>query len=166
MFELKRLSPEGIERALEKVERYRLLNEPWEAESISRDVLEVDPGNEEARIQLLLSLTDQFGQEGGPGVEDAETVLEALDGEYERAYYAGIICERKGTTYLKRGALGSGPVVYDWLRKAMAHYERAQELSAPRNEDALVRWNTCARIIMGHDHVREAPGDRSVTFLE
>jgi len=108
MFELKRLSPEGIERALEKVERYRLLNEPWEAESISRDVLEVDPGNEEARIQLLLSLTDQFGQEGGPGVEDAETVLEALDGEYERAYYAGIICERKGTTYLKRGALGSG----------------------------------------------------------
>ena len=34
MFELKPLSREAIPRALEKAERYRLLNEPAEAESI------------------------------------------------------------------------------------------------------------------------------------
>jgi len=166
MFELKKLTPEGIERALKKVERYRLLKEPWEAESICRDVLETDPDNQEALISLLLSLTDQFGREGGPSVDDAKGVLDRLEGEYERAYYAGIICERKGTAYLKRGAMGSGPVVFDWLRKAMGHYERAEELRPPGNDDALVRWNTCARIIMGHDHVKEAPRERRVTFLE
>ena len=34
--------------ALEKALRYRLLNEPVEAESICRDVLEVDPDNQAA----------------------------------------------------------------------------------------------------------------------
>jgi len=42
-FELKTLSPESVPRALAKAERYRLLNEPVEAESICLDVLAVDP---------------------------------------------------------------------------------------------------------------------------
>ena len=33
-FQLKTLSPEAVPRALAKAERYRLLNEPGEAESI------------------------------------------------------------------------------------------------------------------------------------
>ena len=65
MFELKKMSREGIRRALGKVERYRLLNEPWEAESICQDVLQAEPDNQEALISLLLAMTDQFGHEGG-----------------------------------------------------------------------------------------------------
>lgn len=166
MFELKKLTPEGIRRALDKVERYRLLNEPWEAESICRDVLESDPDNEEALVSLLLSLTDQFDRQGRPPVGAVQELLPRLPGEYERAYYAGIICERKGTSLLKRGAVGSGPLVYDWLRKAMVHYERAEALRPPGNDDAVVRWNTCARLINRHEHLEAESGERRMTFLE
>ena len=166
MFELKKLSPEGIERALEKVERYRLLNEPWEAESICRDVLATDPDNEEALISLLLAQTDQFDHEGSPSADDVRALLPELESEYQRAYYEGIICERKGTSLLKRASHGSGPLVYDWLRKAMAHYAKAADLRPPGNDDALVRWNTCARLIMRHDHLQEVSGGGRMTFLE
>jgi hypothetical protein len=61
MFELKRLSDEAIPAALEKALRYRLLNEPAEAESICHDVLRIDPENQQALVVLLLALTDPAG---------------------------------------------------------------------------------------------------------
>ena len=60
MFDLKRLSTSAIPSALAKAERYRLLNEPGEAESICEDVLQVDPENQKALVTLLLARTDQF----------------------------------------------------------------------------------------------------------
>src|SRR5712691_11047300 len=124
MFELKRLSREGIDAAIQKAERYRLLNEPRAAESICLDVLEVDPRDQRALIILLLARTDQFVKEAGARVEDARHVLSRLAGEYERAYYAGIICERWAKAQLTRARLGSGPVVHNWLREAMECYEK------------------------------------------
>ena len=59
-FELKTLHAEALPRALEKAERYRLLNEPSEAESICLDVLAIDRDNQAALVTLLLALTDQF----------------------------------------------------------------------------------------------------------
>ena len=50
MFELKRLSEDAIPAALEKALRYRLLNEPAEAESICHDVLHIDPENQQALV--------------------------------------------------------------------------------------------------------------------
>ena len=44
MFALKPISRDSLDGALAKAERYRLLNEPTEAESICRDILEVDAG--------------------------------------------------------------------------------------------------------------------------
>src|SRR5207248_11695595 len=58
MSELKSLSKEAIPAALEKAERYRLLNEPGEAESICLDILKADPENQQAIITLLLALTE------------------------------------------------------------------------------------------------------------
>ena len=46
MSDLKALSREAIPAALEKAERYRLLNEPGEAESICLDILQADPENQ------------------------------------------------------------------------------------------------------------------------
>ena len=43
--ELKRISQAALPAALAKAERYRLLNEPEQAESICRDVLAVEPKN-------------------------------------------------------------------------------------------------------------------------
>ena len=76
-------------RALAKAERYRLLNEPGEAESICLDALEVEPDNQEALITLLLALTDQFDDDATVLDAGVETVAERIRGDYERAYYTG-----------------------------------------------------------------------------
>jgi len=158
MFELKKLSHEGIDAALEKAGQYRLLNEPRQAESICLDVLAVAPENQPALILLLLARTDQFVRELGARVDQARELLPRLSGDYEQAYYAGIICERWGKAKLA-GHPGSGEMAYDWLRKAMSLYEQAERFQPPGNDEALLRWNTCARIIMDHDHV-EPNADR------
>ena len=76
MFELKPLSREAVPAALEKAMRYRLLNEPGEAESICHDVLHVDPGNQQAIVTLLLALTDRFGKSYAIGVTQTQEVLQ------------------------------------------------------------------------------------------
>jgi len=60
--ELKSLSVEGIPAALERAQRYRLLNEPSQAESICLDILATEPENQPAITLLLLSLSDQFAE--------------------------------------------------------------------------------------------------------
>jgi hypothetical protein len=165
VFQLKKLTSAGIERALGKVERYRLLNEPAEAESICRDVLEVDPGNREALVSLILALSDQFGHDAQVAVGEAQTLLPRLLDPYDKAYYAGIICERRAAALLRRRTPGSDPVVYDWYRQAMAHYEEAERLRPQGNDDALVRWNTCARSIQRH-RLAPAATRTEPTFLE
>ena len=108
MFELKRLSDEAIPAALEKALRYRLLNQPAEAESICHDVLKIDPENQEALVVLLLALTDRFGKGYTVGILQAEEVVSRLRDAYERAYYAGVICERRAKAQLHYGYPGAG----------------------------------------------------------
>lgn len=146
MFELKTISGEAIPAALAKAERYRLLNEPREAESICLDVLHTDPRNQTALVTLLLALTDQFGRERGVDPTRAREIVPQLESEYDRAYYEGVICERWGKAHL-RGKAPSG-IGCDWLREAMRRFERAAEMSAPSHDDAVLRWNACARLIM------------------
>jgi tetratricopeptide (TPR) repeat protein len=150
MFELKRLSEEAIPAALEKALRYRLLNEPAEAESICHDVLRIDPENQQALVILLLALTDRFGKGYAVGITQAQEVLSRLRDPYERTYYAGIICERRAKAQLRQGYPGSGHDAYEFLREAMSWYEKAETLRPPKNDDALLHWNTCARIIMAN----------------
>ena len=150
MFELKPLSREGIPAALEKAMRYRLLNEPGEAESICHDVLRVEPDHQQALIILLLAMTDRFDKGYAVGVTRAQELLPRLRDEYERAYHAGIICERRAKAMLKQNSPGAGFEAHDLLREAMTHYDRAEALRPAGNDDALLRWNACARIIMGN----------------
>ena len=153
MFELKPIGTKAIPGALAKAERYRLLNEPREAESISRDILQVAPDHQEALVMLLLALTDQFGKGTNVALDDARPLVERLHDEYERAYYTGVILERWGKSLGDRGA--PRYVGCDWLREAMRSYQAAEALRPPDNDDALLRWNTCARIIRV-----EAPKER------
>jgi len=150
MFELKRIAREAIPSALSKAERYRLLNEPEEAESICLDVLAVEPENQAALIMLLLALTDQFPGGRGECVPEAEAVLPRLAGAYERLYYAGIIWERRATARLHRGGAGGSHAVAHWLRQAMTLYEKAEAIRPAGHDDALLRWNTCARLFSRH----------------
>jgi hypothetical protein len=157
-FELKRLSRDAVPAALDKAERYRLLNEAAEAESICHDVLAADPDNQRALVILLLALTDRFGKGYGVDATRAQDVLPRLKNPYERAYYAGVICERRGKAQLQQGTPGLAPA--DWFRDAMRHYEVAESLRPPGNDDAILRWNTCARIIT-ENHLRESSPDDS-----
>lgn len=165
MFELKKLSRDGVAVALEKAERYRLLNEPWEAESICRDVLEVDPDNRRARIGLVLALSDQLRFPTAPSVSDLQALADALPDPYQRAYYNGIICERHGKARLARGGPGSGAVVYDWLRQAMDWYLEAEAQRPAGDDSALLRWNTCARLIDRYKDIAPA-AEEPETMLE
>ena len=164
MSELKQLSLEAIPKALEKADRYRLLNEPAEAESICLDVLAVDPENQRALVILILALTDQFGQSRlGLGQRRCEDYLAHLRDEYERTYYAGVICERRG----KNAAAGrmSQGAAYEWFRDAMEWYEKAEKIRPPDNDDALLRWNACARILKHNQHLQPEREER-VEYLE
>jgi len=149
MFQLKNISRDSIPAALEKAERYRLLDEPDLAESICLDILEVDPNNAKAIIILLLAITDQFNTSSSGDVNRARQLLPRLQTDYERNYYSGIICEREAMAILNRSR-GGQFAVYEWLNEAMEFYEKAEATRPPGNDDAILRWNTCARQIMRH----------------
>ncbi len=166
MAELKPLSRQAIPRALEKAERYRLLNEPVEAESICLDVLATDPGNQTALVTMLLALTDQFDDGALRVAARAQEVLKDLRDEYERAYYSGIVSERRAKAQLKRGGPGSGYTAYESFREAMRFYEKAEKIRPPGNDDAVLRWNTCARILDRHHDLMAAPVEDSEPPLE
>jgi hypothetical protein len=146
-FHLKKISPVSIVHALEKAEGYRLRNDPAQAESIYRDVLAVDPANHDALRGLILALTDQFGAAGAAGAaQEAQTHINKLSDEYERAYYMGIVFERKARASLQRRHVVRASV-YDGFRQAMDWYERAEVIRPPGNDDAVLRWNSCVRAI-------------------
>ena len=160
MSELKRLHRDAIPAALEKAERYRLLNEPGEAESICLDILNIDPENQQAIITLLLALTDRF--EKGYAVSDTQTkeLLSRMKLEYDRAYYTGIVAERRAKTKLRQNTPDCRFQAYDLFREAMDWFEKAEAVRPPENDDALLRWNTCARIIARNNLVAREPEER------
>ena len=147
MPELKKLSKEAIPAALEKANRYRLLNEPAEAESICLDVLHTDPENQEAIITLMLALTDRFTRGYGVSDTQAKELLSRIKGEYDRAYYTGIFAERRAKAKLSQHTPDCRFQAYDLFRDAMEWFHKAEAMRPPGNDDALLRWNTCARII-------------------
>ena len=155
MFEPKPISRDGIPSALGKAERYRLLNEPGEAESICLDVLQIEPANQEALVALLLSLTDQFPHEAGTCASlaaRADRLLDRMTDPYEREYYKGIIRERRAKAALQRDSFHSSASAVGWLHEAMACFDRAEALKPPHNDDAVLRWNACARMMQRLPH--------------
>jgi tetratricopeptide (TPR) repeat protein len=164
-FELKTLSKAAIPAALERAERYRLLNEPVQAESICLDILAADPDNQQAIVLLLLALSDQFAENISENLDRASTLLPRLGDEYLQAYYKGILFERQARVYMRRSTPGSGFSAYDLFCEAMRHYERAEELRPPENDEALLRWNTCARTILANG-LEARPADDFRPMLE
>lgn len=161
MHELKKITVGGIPRALEKAERYRLLNDPSAAESICLDVLAVDAGHQRALVMLLLARTEQFVPHVGATPVQAREVLKDLVDPYQKAYYAGIIEERWGQAVWLRGKLGRAELAYHALHRAMEHFEEAERLSPAGNHDAILRWNTCARMLNDNPQLQPRQEDDS-----
>ncbi len=150
MFELKPLSKDAVESALAKAERYRLLNEPSEAESSCLDVLEVEPDNQQAKIALMLALSDQFHERSGAATR-AQQIASELNGEYERLYYSGLVAERRAKAHVHRG--GVAGAAYEWLMDALDFFERAERIRPHGNDDAILRWNACVRMLRQNPHL-------------
>ncbi|HEY3429589.1 MAG TPA: hypothetical protein VGK39_02860 [Cyclobacteriaceae bacterium] len=165
VFELKPLSREGVEAALGKAEHYRLLNQPQLAESICLDILEVDSGNQKAHIILLLALTDQFGHSSSHAAKRALDLANSLKDEYSKVYYTGIIHERQGAAALASTDPGTDFDAYAWYREAMQYFEKANTINKGENNDPILRWNTCARVIMDN-HLKERPAEGFHPILE
>ena len=165
-FELKPLSRESLARAVEKAERYRFLNEPVEAESICLDVLRLEPEHPQALVVMVLALTDQFEERLGEALQRARDVLPRLRDPYERAYYSGIVSERRAKAQMRAGTLGSRHAAHDAFREAMEWYEKAEAVRPAGNDDALLRWNTCARILTANPQLQPAAEERFEAPLE
>ena len=147
-FKLKAISPDGIEAALSKAELYRLLNEPEETESICHDVLAVEPDHQLALRTLGLAITDQFTGRSSDRYGDVESAFDRLTDAYERLYYRGLFHERRAKAQLHAGRPPHSVTVL--LEEAMRCYQEAEKLRPTGNDDAILRWNRCVRLLRGH----------------
>jgi hypothetical protein len=164
--ELKKISREAIPRAVQKAERYRLLNQSWATESICLDILEIDPANQAVLVMLLLAITDQFGPESRELAGRARAVLARITDPYQKAYYAGIIDERLGHAHLSQGVMHAEAMAHESLRSAMSSFEQAAALRQQGNDDAILRWNTCARTLDRLRVVEQTEGQYEPSFGE
>lgn len=165
MLELKKITPDGVPTAQRLAHRYRLLNDPQAAESICLDILEVEPKNQEALKTLLLALTDNFVNGIHPSFSKAEKVLQQFDDPFMTAYYAGIIYERRAKAHLKIGGPNAAEMAHSWLEKAMEAYNNAIEADIERQE-AVIRWNSCARLINEQHRMRPSAAFEQEGFLD
>jgi hypothetical protein len=159
MSELKKLSAAAIPAALQKAERYRLLNEPEQAESICEDVLAIQPDHEDAKAMLILALTDQLasGAHDRAGVVSrAQALAATVASEYHRNYYHGLIAERRGRALLARGGAGSRTAAGEWIREAMQRFSEAEALRPTGDDAAILRWNACVRLLEARPELSEA----------
>ena len=144
-FVFKSISKDSIPDALKKAERYRLLGDPEEAESVCLDILEADPGNQLALVDLILAISDQFRGEKRPRLALAQHYVSQLTDEYQRTYYTAVVMEREAGAFLGRGT----PPVLAMLRytEAMDQYARAEAIRPRGDDSAILRWNACVRAI-------------------
>ncbi|MEP7213783.1 MAG: hypothetical protein ABI791_11935 [Acidobacteriota bacterium] len=143
MFELKPLSHGAVASALEKAKHYRLLNEPGAAESICLDILAVEPDNQAALVDIVLAMSDRFGKDYAVGDSRIQDFLSRITDDYQRTYYTGIVYERRAKAVLHKGGLNA----FELFEHAMECFEKAEDIRPAGNDDAILRWNGCARVV-------------------
>ena len=163
---LKPISREGVPAALEKAHRYRLLNDSVAAESICLDVLDLESDNVEALVMHVLAITDQFSTGHAADRARALVAVARLTDPYQHAYYLGVICERWAKAVLDRSTPGAPEMAYASIEKAMVHYAQAEVLRTPGNDEAILRWNTCVRMLQRDPHLRPREADAWEPSLE
>jgi len=144
-YQLKSISHAGIAEALAKAELYRYLNEPEESESICRDILAVEPKQQLALRLLGLSITDQFLGGVCDRYREVEEIFQKLADPYERLYYTGILYERRAKAQLCAGQ--SPHTLLPLFERALEKFGEAEKIRPAGNDDAILRWNRCVRLL-------------------
>jgi tetratricopeptide (TPR) repeat protein len=150
---LKSISKAGIPEAISKAEVYRSLNEPEEAESICRDILAAEPENQLALRLLGLAITDEFCGQPSDRHREAETLFQTLADPYERLYYTGLLHERRAKAQMRAGR--SPHTLAPLFEEAMRCFEQAEGVRPAGNDDSILRWNRCARLLQSHPGFRD-----------
>jgi tetratricopeptide (TPR) repeat protein len=145
-YELKRLARETLDAAIAKAAHYRDLNQPEEAESICRDILDVDPSHQTAWKLLGLALTDRLATHRVGLLEEAVQAFERLEDTYERVYHIGVAWERAAKAHLERDEAHSAVTAFE---HALRLFEKAEALR-PGSPDPVLRWNRCVRLLSSH----------------
>jgi hypothetical protein len=159
MHELQPITMAGIPAALQKANRYRLLNDSTAAESICEDILAIDPTNTEALITYALAITDQFQDGQSDSLARSRAAVDRLTEPYKNAYYNGIICERWGKALLNRRIPRAAEMAFDWIAQAMDWFAKAQGIRPAGNDEAILRWNSCVRMLRRHAQLRPADAE-------
>ena len=151
-YSLKHLSRANLEAAITRAAHYRDLNQPEEAESICRDVIDVDPANQPAWKILGLSLTDRFASGTVGLLEEAVEAFGHLTEEYDRIYHVGVAWERAAKAHLERSEAHSAVTAFE---HALGLFEQAEGLR-PDSPDPILRWNRCVRLLSSHPALQAA----------
>ena len=109
--------------------------------------LVLEPENTEAIVTHVLAITDQFGSGRAEDLRRAGIAVVRLSDAYKHAYYNGIICERWAKSILERAMPRAHEMAFEWIDKALGWYEKAERLRVPGNDEAILRWNTCVRML-------------------
>jgi len=152
---LKTIRSNGIAQALSKAQLYRYLKEPEESESICQDILAIDPENQAALRMLGLSITDQFVGEPSGRCAEAESVFRRLTDPYAQHYYLGILSERRAKAQMRNGR--PAYLVVALIEEAMRQFEEAEKIRPSDNDESVLRWNRCLRLLakLPHTETRE-----------
>lgn len=161
-YQLKRISTDAIDEAVAKAELYRSLNEPEEAESICRDILEIEPSHQLALRLLGLALTDQFTGGGSDRYGETERAFEGLQDPYEQLYYKGILYERRAKAQLNAG--NTRVSVLGFFEEALRLFSEAERIRPSGNDDTILRWNRCVRLLQSRVHGWEKLESDFATF--
>lgn len=148
--ELKTISTTGIAEALSKAQLYRSLREPEESESICHDILLADPDNQSALRLLGLSITDQFTGQATDRYAEAEAVFRQLTDPYTHHYHLGLLTERRAKAQMHVGR--PSYVVVALLEEAMRRFEEAEKIRPAANDESILRWNRCVRLLQKLPH--------------
>jgi hypothetical protein len=163
---IKPITREGVAAALQKAHRYRLLNDSVAAESICLDVLRLEPENVEALVMHVLAITDQFITGHAEDRMRARVAVARLTDPYAGAYYNGVICERWAKAMLHRATPEGAEMAYDAIEKALAFYAQAEAVRPPGNDEVILRWNTCVRMLERDPHLRPREAEAFEPSLE
>jgi len=71
--------------------------------------------------------------------------------------------ERRAKAALQRNNYAA-PHAAEWLREAMGFFERAEAVRPAHNDDAVLRWNACARTLNRHPEMHASSEEPPATL--
>jgi hypothetical protein len=107
--------------------------------------LAIEPQHQFAVRLLGLALTDQFTGRGSDRYRETEEIFRQLQEPYERLYYTGILHERRAKAQLNAGQPPRSLLAL--FEQALHSFAEAEKIRPAGNDDAILRWNRCVRLL-------------------